>query len=846
LKIDLESWREVEPLLSKALEMERGERDAWLAGLEARHPAVAPLLRRLIASHERAERSSELEGAPRLETRAPWSSRHVAGERLGPFDLERPLGRGGMGEVWLARQVDGRVDREVALKLPVLPEHGDAWRERFRRERDILARLEHPHIARFYDAGVAEGGQPWLAMECVFGSTLLEHAAARSLSLRQRLELFRQVLAAVGHAHRHLVVHRDLKPANILVDEAGEVKLLDFGIAKLVEEGAEAQAGDLTRLGGRVMTLRYAAPEQVEGGGITTATDIYALGVVLHELVTGLSPYRAVRDGKPLTEGRLLEGVTTLPSKKALSADLNAIVLKAMRPRPAERYASVELLDADVAAYLQGKPVKARAGTWRYLGARFAARHRLPLGLGAAFIASLVAALVVVEQGRREALAEKARAERHFGSVRKLANTFMVDVHDRIRALPGSLAAREALIATSLAYLDALAREPGRDPALLLDLATAYLRIASIQGEPREANRGNLAASIANYEKAQALFVELERLGPVDVSVTRERWHATYSLAMAYFQVTDRRWATQMRLATQLAERVSATPGAGVDDLALGPFARAREAHLACISYGRTGEVAATMIAGIDDLERHLPRARPESALRSRLLTLYFNAGMCLSGSGDIPRQAQSLGYFGKALALARELHAAAPAEAPREMQMVTVASTYARWLAVAGEHSRADALMRESIVLVDRGVVRDPDDVTVAVRRLEVLVGAADLAIRMGDLPRAMGLGRDVLEGAARLPAEAARLRDVRMQSAEANVLLGYALVSTAEAAKDPRERRIAMLEEARTRFAAVSRFLDEQRAEPSLGAVPEHKLREFAAAQARLERAFAAIGAR
>ncbi|HET9652765.1 MAG TPA: serine/threonine-protein kinase, partial [Usitatibacter sp.] len=569
--------------------MEDAEQAAWLARLEATDPAQAALLRRLLASHDRATRLGELEtlsGA--ASVLIPEGSGHHAGQRIGPFELVRALGRGGMGEVWLARQVDGRVQRDVALKLPAMLQQGRVWRERFGRERDILARLEHPHIARFYDAGVADGGQPWLAIECVFGATLLDHANAGALPIARRLELFRQVLAAVAHAHRHLVVHRDLKPGNILVDRTGQVKLLDFGIAKLVEpDGGEDTAGELTRLGGRMMTLRYAAPEQLAGDGITTATDIYALGVVLHELLTGVSPYRSVREGRALKEAMLLDEPLTLPSRLAasrplartLSGDLDAIVLKAMRRDPARRYESVEAFDADIAAHLQRRPVQARAGTWRYLGGRFVARHKLPIAFAAAVLVTLVAGLVVAEGERRKAVAERARAERHFASVRKLANTFIFEVHAKIENLPGSLAAREMLIATSLDYLDALAREPGRDAALMLEVAAAYRTIAGIQGEPREANRGNLAGSIGNYEKATALLEELQRIDPGDIATMREHWRTSFALAGAYYQVTDPRWRSEFARAIGLAQRISATRGASVDDQLLWDFTRARFAY---------------------------------------------------------------------------------------------------------------------------------------------------------------------------------------------------------------------------------------------------------------------------
>jgi len=823
--------------------MDAAAREAWVAGLDATHPDAAPALRRLLAAHERGDRSGELETISRHGPGPGWPGDHAAGGRIGPFELVRLLGRGGMGEVWLARQVDGRVQREVALKLPAMFQAGDAWRERFARERDILARLEHPHIARFHDAGVADSGQPWLAMECVFGRTILEHAAERSLAVPQRLALLRQVLAAVAHAHRHLVVHRDLKPANVLVDEAGVVKLLDFGIAKLLEQGSGREAADeLTRLGGRLMTLRYAAPEQVAGEGITTATDIYALGVMLHELVTGLSPYRAVREGKPLTEAILLEGHSALPPRHPFTADLHAIVLKAMRRDPGQRYASVELLDADIAAFLQQRPVKARAGTWRYLAGRFVARHKLPLALAATVLASLVTVLVIGERERRIAVAERARAERHFANVRKLANTIIFEVHGKLENLPGALAARELLIAKSLEYLDALAKEPGPDPALLLEVATAYRSIGSIQGQARGANRGNLAASIANFEKAGSLLEELERREPGDAAAVREHWRTRLALGEAYFQVTDPRWRAELQRAKALAERIASTPGAGVDDRSLAAFTRGRDAHLVALSTGRTPEVMATLLGAIEALEAMRAAAPRDAALHERLASLYRSAGIILAGAGageGEPRMRESIAYLERVMAMARELAAEAPHDLQRrDFERVTLL-ILARHLAAHGDLRRADALLAEAAARIEPLVAREPDDVSLAVNRLEILVGAADVANRLRDLPRAMRLCREVLASAAQLPEEAWRLRDVRIQATEAKVILGYALVSSAEAGKGDRGRRLAMLAEARALFGDVSRFLDDVRAEPSLGAVPEYKLREFAAARERLDRA-------
>ena len=528
MNISRELWQQIDPLLTDALEMDDRAREAWLQSLEQTHPALTPSLRKILAAHDRAERSQELETVPKLAPAPPHTSGFAMGSRVGPFALLRLLGRGGMGEVWLANQVDGRIEREVALKLPTVYLHSGVWRERFRRERDILAKLAHPNIARLFDAGVSEEegsrGQPYLAMEYIEGDSFSDYVATRKSDIEERLTLFRQVLAAVAHAHRHLVVHRDLKPANILVDQSGQVKLLDFGIAKLLDDGTETNdVTDLTRLGGRVMTLRFAAPEQVSDGVISTATDTYALGVILHELVTGLSPYHAVREGRQFNEVALLAEAAVVPSSLDLSneaaserrkssakvltrqinGDLDAIILKAMRRNPADRYASIEHFDEDIQCHLDNKPVKAREGTWRYLAGRFLARNKLPIATVAAVVVTMLAGLVMVEQQRRTAVAQRERAEKHFASVRKLANTFMFEVHDEIDTLQGALKAREMLVKTSLQYLDSLASEAGNDPSLAAELATAYRRIANIQGQPGAANLGMVGDSVANYEKGK-------------------------------------------------------------------------------------------------------------------------------------------------------------------------------------------------------------------------------------------------------------------------------------------------------------------------------------------------------
>jgi eukaryotic-like serine/threonine-protein kinase len=747
---------------------------------------------------------------------------HAPGARIGPFELIRILGRGGMGEVWLARQADGRVERAVALKLPALHQQAEVLAERFRRERDFLAKLEHPNIARLYDAGVTPGGQPWLAMEYVEGLSLAEHVASHALSIAQRLVLLRQVLAAVAHAHRHLVVHRDLKPANILVDASGQVKLLDFGIAKLIDAGEEgADERDLSRLGERLMTLRYAAPEQVAAGTITTATDIYSLGVILHELVTGNSPYRAVRDGKPLTESVLLIQDPAMPSNLApgnlarlVSGDLDAIVLKAMRRDPRDRYASVELFDEDIQRHLERRPVKARAGTWRYLAGRFAVRHKLPLALTAAVLVTLGAALVTAEVERRIAVAQKARAERHFASVRKLANAFIFDVHGEIESIPGSLKAREMLVKTSLEYLDALVGEAGGDAALMYELAAAYRRIGNIVGEVGTASRGNLGMAIGNYEKALRLLEERDRVRPNDIDAVREHRDVSYALHRALFQNADARWRAQISATVALAQRVASLPGASIADRAFVPLAMSDRAQITSLVTGRNAEVedeAIRAIALLEALEREVPG---NVVVRRNLANVYSRAGSILIGKGRTPASSrQAVGYRRLSLAIRRELAAQDPADTRlREVELGNVIYL-ANALFLAGELREADRTIEEALRLGASLRAHDPDpnNTEPGIRMLTALAQAAETAYGLGDHARAIRRGREALALAASLPPGTQQSRDLRDDVTWTKATLGLALLAQAMHGSQVPEARLAILREARAFLAERMAFFGE-----------------------------------
>ncbi len=391
------------------------------------HPLAARLAR-MLAALDGPRTDALLPPLPE----APAASDRAAGQRIGPWRLLAPLGRGGMAEVWLACRDDGGLKREVALKLPFLPpgSTGALRAQRFERERDILAALRHPHIAALLDAGVELDGQAWLALERVDGERITDWCDKRRATLAQRVALFLQVLLAVQHAHAQLVIHRDLKPANVLVNAQGEVRLLDFGIAKLLGQGQPvAEDTALTQQAGHPLTPRYASPEQLRGEPLSTASDVYALGVLLHELLLGRLPYVLAHGGAAELERAIVEADVPLPSKtaptseaaaargttprglqRALAPELDAVLLRALAKQPAERYRSVDALLDDIERWRAGVPVRARTpSTWFRLR-RFVARHPLGVGTGVVAVAGLAGLALAATLFGMKAREESARA----------------------------------------------------------------------------------------------------------------------------------------------------------------------------------------------------------------------------------------------------------------------------------------------------------------------------------------------------------------------------------------------------------------------------------------------------
>jgi serine/threonine protein kinase len=505
-------WATLSPLLDELLDLDAAGRRARLAQCRDSDAALADELATLLAEQSALDDEGFLEGtAPGLPP-APPAAASLAGQRFGAYTLVEPIGAGGMGSVWRARRADGRYEGDVAVKLLNLALVAKGGAERFAREGQVLARLSHPNIAHLIDAGVGDGGQPFIVLEHVQGEPIDRHCETQQLDTRARVRLLLDVLAAVEHAHGRLVLHRDLKPGNILVTPDGRIKLLDFGIAKLLDEAdAAAPPTALTQLAGRAFTPEFAAPEQVQGGEVTTATDVYALGVLMYLLLSGAHPTVKPTD-TPVD--RLRSVVETEPPRlsaaapprvmPALRGDLDNIAAKALKKLPAERYASAAAFADDLRRYLADEPVSARADTWRYRSAKFVRRHRVGVAAAALTAVSLVAGIVGTTWQAVEARRERDRAIFEGGRALAKGNLFNMLLNE-LGEVDRPLTQRDVLDRG----LQLVQRQFGDDPRLAFDLllpiAGQYLSLGDAH---KELEVMQLAAKFARASGDPALVAD--------------------------------------------------------------------------------------------------------------------------------------------------------------------------------------------------------------------------------------------------------------------------------------------------------------------------------------------------
>jgi len=566
MKHTTETFLRIEAIFNDALAAPKAARAELIEAQANGDAELAAEVWSLLEACEAAERATELR---QLD---PETGRETASEprRIGPYLLDRLLGRGGMGAVYLAHRSDGQFEQDVAIKLIDLPLGTDLFRERFRQERQILAGLQHPFIARLLDGGVTQEGDPYLVMEYVDGVPIHRFCQEKQLALRQRIALFLRVCEAVQFAHQNLVVHRDLKPDNILVAEDSTPRLLDFGTAKLLSPALGQPGSEMTRQGYHSFTPQYASPEQILGNPITTASDTYSLGVLLYLLLTGALPYEL----KELTMAEMLRVVCEQPprrpsepagSAKRLDPDLESILLKALRKEPQERYLTAEQLAADVRAWLDGLPVGARRGTLRYRAQKFARRHRLGLAGAAVLAATLLAGIAGVLWQARVANQERKRAEARSADLRQLSNSLLSELDEAIKDLPGSTGVQKLLVTRVLEHLDRMAKDAQGDRQSQLDLVDAYTRLGNIQGNPYDQNLGDPAGALASIGKALVLAEPLVQSNPRDRDALRALATAQEDRGEVLSETGNPQDAVaSMQASVQSYDRLIALPGADI------------------------------------------------------------------------------------------------------------------------------------------------------------------------------------------------------------------------------------------------------------------------------------------
>ena len=575
-----ERWDEIKEKLLTALELQPAQRSAYLAQIGAVDPELRKELDSLIASHEQT--GTDFLNTPVAELSSALAARgepsSLLGQRIGPYQIVEQIGFGGMGEVYRAFRPDDEYLEQVAIKLMCAGQNSDFVIHRFKDERQILASLDHPNIARLLDGGRTEEGVPYFVMELIHGQPIDKYCDEHKLPITDRLRLFLQVCSAVQYAHQRLIIHRDIKPSNILVAAGGVPKLLDFGIARILDQGAAQELFEPTLTVFRVLTPGYASPEQIKGEPITITSDVYSLGVVLYELLTGRSPYRvANRTSHELSRAACEEEAEKLSSavhrtqshgdrspaiaptgeatlrqstleklSKRLGGDLDNIVLMALRKEPQRRYASVEQFAQDIHRHLDSLPVLARKDTVGYRTAKFVNRHKVGVIAASVIGLALLTAMAltiranrIARQQTEIARTQRERAERRFNDVRKLANSMIFDLPGPIHMVPGSVAVEKMLYNNGLKYLDSLAAEAEGDISLQRELAAGYKRLGDSEGFPYGGSLGDYEGALASYRKSLGMRQRLVDIDPHNISDQIDLSNTYRTIGALLYQMGD-------------------------------------------------------------------------------------------------------------------------------------------------------------------------------------------------------------------------------------------------------------------------------------------------------------------
>jgi non-specific serine/threonine protein kinase/serine/threonine-protein kinase len=652
--------------------MKGAERDTFLAQACAGDTLLRDEIESLLRAHEE---SSDFLKSPMFEEAVELIANDeeptAPPEQIGPYKIEKEIGRGGMGAVYLATRDDGEYRRQVALKIVKRGMDTDFILNRFRNERKTLAGFDHLNIARLWDGGATNDGLPYFAMEYVVGLPINEYCDRHRLSVAERLKLFRRVCAAVQYAHQRLVVHRDLKPGNILVTSEGVPKLLDFGIAKVLSP--DGDTATMTALPLRAMTPEYASPEQLRGQIVTTASDVYSLGIILYELLTGQKPYQIDSRAPVEVVRAITEQPPTKPStavargqkpevsnQKLLRGDLDNIALKAMHLDPARRYGSVAEFSEDIRRYLDGLPVMARRDTFAYRAGKFVRRNKVAVGAAVFALATLIAGSIATAWEAHVARTHQLIAERRLEDVRKLAHTMLFDYNDAIKELRGATPVRVKLVNDALQYLDNLANQTKPDLALQRELAAAYEKVGDMQ-DSLGPSLGDTAGAVASYRKALAMRERLVALDRSDPSLLVD-------LASTYRNFARLLWSG--------------------NDIAAG-FDMATKALI---------------------LRKKIAEAQPNSLpARSDLVACYFDLAQIEGERGHFPESMQN---FRDAAALDEILAAAEPANETYARRLPAIYSPMGETMLFTGDAAGAINMFRWANSMTERLAAAHPDSV--------------------------------------------------------------------------------------------------------------------------------------
>jgi serine/threonine protein kinase/tetratricopeptide (TPR) repeat protein len=774
-----ERWQQIKGVLQEALEVPAEKRTSFLDtacrdDLSLRKEVESLLLEESETDEAFLQSPVNLNLTDVEREGASW-----VGRRIGSYEIIEEIGEGGMGSVYRAARADEQYQKQVAIKIVKLGLDTPFALARFRAERQILANLEHPNIARLLDGGTTENGLPYVVMELVEGQPIDEYCNTHKLSVEERLRLFRKVCLAVQYAHQHLVVHRDLKPGNILVTADGTPKLLDFGIAKILDTASFPGGAEPTVSFMRMLTPEYASPEQIRGETVTTESDIYSLGVILFLLLTGQHPYpfdsrsadaivRAICDTEPrkpstavrktteTTAGQqptqrdkdISTGESSVKLGKRLRGDLDNIVLLALRKDPQRRYASAEQFAEDIRRHLESLPVVARNDTVGYRIGKFVTRHRTGTAATAVAAMFLVAAFCVAlyearvaRQQAEVARQQRARAEKRFNDVRKLANSLIFEIHDSIRDLSGATEARALLVTRALEYLDSLSHETG-DPGLQRELAAAYDRIGDVQGYEGAANLGDYSGAAQSYAKALAIREALAAANPADQQLRGELADEYFRVASTFQNVGD--FAAALRV-LQRAQAFVSDPANTMDN-------RQRSFRLAGIYY-----YTARALEGTGDFPNALHNyqqaaaamepiaADPKSGSlpRAYLAAHYLGIGKM---QGELGRYTEAVANVAKGRDMVQQLSLTAPTNATLREYLADSYTISGNVLQAKGELKESLRYLQQARAIYKQLAAADPNNKMANANVGWGNLNVADNLLLQGQVDEAMPLIRDGL----------------------------------------------------------------------------------------------------